>query len=504
MKAIDKFVLKAYLGPMFATFFIVMFILLMNALWLYVDDLVGKGLPMIAIAKMLFFYTSTMIPIGLPLATLLAAIMTMGNMGENYELLAFKSAGISLLRIMRSIIIVAVMISIASFFVINDYVPYSVQQVGKILADIQNQRQEIELTDGVFFNGIPSVSIRVDHQDPDTKKLKGVLIYDNRDYNLAKTIVADSGYIAISTDKKYLTVSLQNGQSFEDNRDYNWFLKPVLKTNQFHSQNMIIELEGFDFSETGGNMYEGRSETKNIIELQADIDSLFISAEISVNKFRNTFLYQYLYSKDTVVINKEYRDSASNTRSDILFSQKDVDTINISKKFMIYEDALSAANSLTYYTQGGHAQTSVNTINLYRSKADWHKKLSLPVSVLIFFLIGAPLGAIIRRGGLGLPMVISVLFFVFYYIMTISGEKLVKEGAWNPLLGMWLSSIVLLPIALFLTYKAKRDSQLFNIDIYINVFRKLGIITIINKISTVFKRFKLNKIKIWKKRKKSN
>lgn len=504
MKAIDKFVLKAYLGPMFATFFIVMFILLMNALWLYIDDLVGKGLPMVAIAKMLFFYTSTMIPMGLPLATLLAAIMTMGNMGENYELLAFKSAGISLLRIMRSIIVVAVMISIASFFVINDYVPYSVAQVGKILSDIQNQRQEIELTDGVFFNGIPSVSIRVDHQDPKTKKLKGVLIYDNRDYNLAKTIVADSGYIAISTDKKYLTVSLHNGQSFEDNRDYNWFLKPVLKTNHFYNQNMIIELEGFDFSETGGNVYEGRSETKNIVELQADIDSLSQAAQISVNKFRGAFLYQYLFAKDTVVINKEYRDSVSKARTDILLPEKIMDTASISKKYIVYEDALSAANSLTYFTQGGHAQTSINTTTLYRSKADWHKKLSLPVSVLIFFLIGAPLGAIIRRGGLGLPIVISVLFFVFYYIMTISGEKFVKDGAWPPMFGMWLSSIILLPVALFLTYKAKKDSQLFNIEAYINLAKKLKLDVLINKISNRLNFLKLNKTTIWKKRKGSN
>ncbi len=204
LKTADKFILKSYLGPMFVSFFIVMFILLMNVLWRYIDELVGKGLPLSVIIELLFYTTSTLIPLGLPLATLFAAIMTLGNLGENYELLALKAAGIPLQRIIRPITIMAVLISIGSFFVMNNFVPYSYQKMGNLLFDIRQMKQEIEFPDGVFFNGIPQVSIRVTKQDPKTKLLTDVLIYDTRNSNTVSTIVADSGYISLSKDKAFL------------------------------------------------------------------------------------------------------------------------------------------------------------------------------------------------------------------------------------------------------------------------------------------------------------
>ena len=218
LKTADKFILKSYLGPMFVSFFIVMFILLMNVLWRYIDELVGKGLPLSVIIELLFYTTSTLIPLGLPLATLFAAIMTLGNLGENYELLALKAAGIPLQRIIRPITIMAVLISIGSFFVMNNFVPYSYQKMGNLLFDIRQMKQEIEFQDGVFFNGIPQVSIRVTKQDPKTKLLTDVLIYDTRNSNTVSTIVADSGYISLSKDKAFLKVRLFHGQHYEIGR----------------------------------------------------------------------------------------------------------------------------------------------------------------------------------------------------------------------------------------------------------------------------------------------
>ena len=491
LKTIDKFVLKAYIGPMFATFFIVLFILIMNGLWLFIDEIIGKGLPASAITKLMFFYSSTMIPMGLPLSTLLAAIMTMGNMGENYELTALKAAGVSLTRIIRSILILAVGVSILSFFMINNYVPYSFQKMGEVLIDIRDLRQEIEFTDGVFFNGIPDVSIRVQKQDRKTKMLNEVLIYDNRDRNLVKTIIADSGYISISPDKKFLNIKLYNGENIEDNRNFTWHSKAILKTNSFSYQEMTLELTGFGFEEKeGGGMYEGDSRTQNIIQLQGDIDSLEDVSKQSIREFQNRFLIGYLYRNDSTIVRAMTNDSLANAikhHKKTYFSKSTIDTLSIEAMASVYDDAVSRAQTLINYTAGGHAQVTSSTIDLYKSEADWHKKLSLPVSVFIFFLIGAPLGAIIRKGGLGLPVVISVLFFVIYYVLTMMGEKMVKEGTLIPLIGIWLSSIVLAPIAIFLTVKSKRDSQLFNIEVYINLYKK------IKEDLKRFKKTKLNK-----------
>lgn len=472
LKTADKFILQSYLGPMFATFFIVTFILLMNVLWRYIDELVGKGLPFTAIIEMLFFSTSTMLPMGLPLCTLLAAIMTMGSLGENNELLALKAAGVSLPRIMTPIIIVAVLVSIGSFFIINNYVPYSAKKMSSLIYDIRQQRQEISFQDGVFFNGIPDISIRVNKQDPKTKKLTGVLIYDTRDPNISKTIVADSGYIELVDDNQFMNIKLFHGQNYEDNRSYSWYTEPELRHHKFEIQDMSLELEGFNFERSENNMFSSSSETMNIDELQKNIDTLSWASESSIQAYNKEILKRYLFLSDTSAV--FHRDSmASIKRHKIMLTNEMVDTLSVESKARLYDDVAQKLANMKFYAKSGHGTIAETIIPLYRSKADWHKKLSLPVSVFIFFLIGAPLGAIIRRGGLGMPIVIAVLFFIFYYILFISGDKMVKDGSWSPIFGMWLSSIVLFPIAVFLTYKATTDSQLMNTELYYNFFMKI-------------------------------
>lgn len=464
---------------MIAAFFIVWFILMMNGLWLYIDDLVGKGLPPSAIFELIFYYSSTMIPLVLPLATLLAALMTMGNMGEFYELTALKAAGVSLVRIIRSIFVLAIFVSIGSFFVINNYVPYSVNQMGKVIADIKNLRQEIKFTDGVFFNGIPNISIRVGTQNKNTKKLDEILIFDNRNREIAKTIIADSGYISISEDKMFMKIDLYNGQSIDDNRDFKWESEPTLTVNTFKYQAMAIKLDGFNFSEGDDNLYEGNSNTKNINELQLDIDSLSVIADEKIVEFQKKFFKSYLYNRDTMIVSRNIEDSIAirdyKAREKFVITKATTDTLNIQGQKNVYDDASSIIQNLIYYTDSGHSQIATSTITLYRSKGDWHKKLSLPISVFIFFLIGAPLGAIIRRGGIGLPMVICIVFFLIYYILNIMGEKMVRDGVLAPVIGMWLSTFVLAPIALFLTIKSKKESQLLNIEAYINKYKAVKI-----------------------------
>lgn len=472
MKIADKFILKSYLGPMFATFFIVTFIILMNTLWRYLEDVVGKGLPFSAIAELMFYATGAMIPIGLPLATLLAAIMTMGQLGENNELLALKAAGVPLQRIIRPIAVVAVLVSISSFFVINNFVPYSLQKMRSIMFDISHQRQEIEFKDGVFFNGIPGISIRIGHQHPGTKKLEDVLIYDTRQQNVSKTIVADSGYITMADDKKSLKIILFHGQNYEDQRSFSWFSAPKLSHHIFSRQELEMKLEGFDFERSDDNSGMMKSsDSKNIVELQRDIDSLLVVADSALTRFVSTTMKEYIYSRDSLVVNNP--DSVAQVRrTAIVVSGRTIDTLSTELQDRIFSNVNTRLTNMRGFLLPGHDDIMRSTSELYKSKVDWHKKLSLPVSVIVFFLIGAPLGAIIRKGGLGMPIVIAVFFFIVYYIITISGEKMVRDGAWTPIVGIWMPILILFPIAVFLTYKAATDSQLLSLEAYINNYKK--------------------------------
>lgn len=465
MKTIHKFVLKSYLGPMILTFFIVMFILLMQFMWRYIDELVGKGVGMGTILELMMYALATLIPMGLPLATLLAAIMTMGNLGENYELLAMRSAGLSMMKIIKPLTIVIAFVAVGSFFVSNNLVPYSTKKMFALLYDIRNQKQSIEFKDGIFFNGIDNISIRVGKQDPETKLLTNVLIYDTRDTkgNMTTT-VADSGYIHMTDDKKFLMVTLYNGETYETTRAAStWFKESKLRRHFFAEQQAPIALEGFDFTRSNSDLFNS-SQTKNIVELGAGIDSLSTVTQASTIRSYEPLLRGYIFVNEPILAQDTVPYDLSDKRPLLLTDS--IAGMDIYKRKELLASAKSnAASSKSFFTYDeASAKEALN--QLYRYKVDWHRKLSLPVSIMIFFLIGAPLGAIIRKGGLGMPIVVSVGFFVIYYIITITGEKMAREGTWSTLFGMWLPSLILLPIAVFLTYKATNDSNLFNADWY--------------------------------------
>ena len=302
MKTIHKLVLKAYLGPMVLTFFIVMFVLMMNIVWRYIDELVGKGLSAGIIIELMTYFMANMIPLGLPLAMLLAAIMTMGNLGENYELLAMKSAGMSLIRITKPLIILVSLISVGSFFIGNNLVPYANKKVFSILYDIRQQKQSLEFQDGLFFNGIDNMSIRVSRQEPETHLLHDVLIYDNRAANGdMNTIVADSGYIRLSDDKKYLLVTLFNGETYEQTRSSQWFTQSKLRHHIFEKQDQVIPMEGFAMGRTDANQFSN-SQTKNINELQHDIDSLEKMVNSATTRSYEPLLKEQIFSRDNSVL----------------------------------------------------------------------------------------------------------------------------------------------------------------------------------------------------------
>lgn len=474
MKTIHKLVLKAYLGPLIMTFFIVTFVLMMNFVWRFIEDLTGKGLSADVILELIFYATINMIPLGLPLAMLLAGIMTMGNMGENFELQAMKSAGMSLMRIMQPLIIVTFLISIGSFFLVNNLVPYAYKRSMIILSDIKRQKQVLEFKDGLFFNGIhEDMSIRVEHQDPETGLLHNVLIYDSRSQggNMTTTM-AETGYIRLSDDKKFLLVTLYNGDNYQQTRNTRWYTKNSLRHDKFDVQDMTIRMEGFDFQQSDNAMVNS-SQAKNIVELQHAIDSLDVTVAEAVARSYDPLLRDNLFTNDIQVL--QLPDSMRIDKSafvdvNLLDSIK---TLPLREQSEIFKTAKTMANNSrnSFSYDEGSAKDGLN--QLYRSKNDWHKKLSLPFSVIIFFLIGAPLGAIIRKGGMGTPIVISVIFFVIYYVISLSGEKMAKEGTWSSFAGIWISSFILTPIAIYLMIKATNDSSLLDTDWYDAQFKKI-------------------------------
>lgn len=395
MKSIHKLVLKSYLGPMILTFFIVMFVLMMNFVWRYIDELVGKGLSAGIIIELMSYAMANMIPMGLPLSMLLAAIMTMGSLGENYELLAMKSAGMSLVRITKPLIILVGFIAVGSFFIGNDLVPYANRKMYSIIYDIRQQKQTLEFQDGLFFNGIDNMSIRVGHQDPETHLLRDVLIYDNRQANgNMNTIVADSGYIRLSDDKRYLLVTLFHGQTYEQARNSQWYTKSTLRHHTFDLQKQIIRMDGFAMGRSDANQFSN-SQTKDISELQHDIDSLELKVNAATTSSYEPLLKEQIFVRDNSVLPQPDSLRVDKRGYGNLMAMDSIARLPVREKEEVWDNARTLAkNSRNMFAFD--ETTAKDALNqLYRSKVEWHKKISLPVSIIIFFLIGAPLGAII-------------------------------------------------------------------------------------------------------------
>ncbi len=384
-----------------------------------------------------------------------------------------KSAGMSLIRITKPLIILVSLISVGSFFIGNNLVPYANKKVFSILYDIRQQKQSLEFQDGLFFNGIDNMSIRVSRQEPETHLLHDVLIYDNRAANGdMNTIVADSGYIRLSDDKKYLLVTLFNGETYEQTRSSQWFTQSKLRHHIFEKQDQVIPMEGFAMGRTDANQFSN-SQTKNINELQHDIDSLEKMVNSATTRSYEPLLKEQIFSRDNSVLPQPDSLRIDKSRFRDMAAMDSIATLQMREKERVWNQARTLAkNSRNMFSfDESAAKEALN--QLYRSKVEWHKKMSLPVSIMIFFLIGAPLGAIIRKGGLGLPVVVSIIFFVIYYIISLSGEKLAKEGSWDAVYGMWLSTFILTPIAIYLTYKATNDSALLDTDWYAGKFKAL-------------------------------
>jgi lipopolysaccharide export system permease protein len=466
LKKLHVLVLKAFIGPFFATFFVAIFVLLMQFLWKYVDDLVGKGLDGFVIGELLFYSSASLIPMALPLAILLSSIMTFGNLGEHYEMVAIKAAGVPLRKVFAPMFVVMVFICIGAFFISNIVIPKANLKSKSLLYDVRQQKPSLLIKEGIFNNDIEGYSMRIGRKGEDNETIYDVVIYDNRvSSNSGRSvIVAEYGKMTMSEDKRYLFLNLYKGKRYEEmpQRDFRRKNYPhnVLR---FGEEYITIDLSSFSFSRTNEDLFKDSYHMLNVIELRNAADSVYKNRDKLMGLVPDyTKVYYRIY--DTLL-------TARNIRS-TLPSANLVDNFRHIDRELLFINALSSARTVKSITDYGK-QAIINENKTWtRYWVEWHRKYTLSFACMVLFFIGAPLGTIIRKGGFGTPVVISVILYVLYHIISMMGEKFARQLILTPFMGMWFSTFVLTPLGIFLTYKASVDSNLFNAEEYTRYFHR--------------------------------
>lgn len=479
IKRLYTFMLQSFVPLFVMTFFICLFIVLMQFLWRFIDDLVGKGLSVDVIGELFFYAALTMIPMALPLAILLASLMTFGNLGERFELTAIKASGVSLLKVMRPLIVLMVLIAIGAFFFQNNVLPVAQTKMWTLIYSVRQKSPEVEIPEGVFYDQIPGYNLYVAKKNPDTGILYDMMIYDvSKGFDNASVILADSGKLAMTEDKTHLFLTMWQGESFENLRDAAANMNNVpYRRESFDLKEILVTFDAnFNRMDEDGmrNQYVG----KNISELQATIDSVHHRVDSVGELYGREVLEAPRVGLDYYNTKVENGKVVRTRKLDVPMSAPvDVDSVfrGASSGAMVnyLNQAVNKARmaKASYEFKGLTMSDDRRTIR--RHAIELQKKFTLSFACIIFFFIGAPLGAIIRKGGLGMPLVISVFLFIFYYIIDNTGYKMAREGKIAVWQGMWLSSAVLLPLGVFFTYKAMRDSAVFNKDAYVNFLRRI-------------------------------
>ena len=470
IKKIDIFVFKAYSLLFVGTFFICLFIFMMQFMWRYVDELIGKGLTLDVLAHFFYYAGLTLIPMSLPLAILLASLITFGNLGERFELLSMKAAGIPLIRILQPIIIFNILLCIGSFYFQNVTGPEAQKKFYTLIYSMKQKSPELEIPEGIFYSEIPGYNIFVEKKGKENGMLYGVMIYSTTDgYEDAQIVLADSAELKTTADEKHLMLTMYAGERFRNMQAQG---NMMARANVPYMRETFIQetdLIPFDnnFNMMDANVFSGSAQTKNLREIETGLDSLAHKSD-SIGRSLFAYLQNTTYRRKVNIASQDSAKIARQTLNfDTLYSQ-----LTVSQQQSILRNAMQKSTVATNeYEFRGLISKDIDQ-STRTHWVEWHKKFTLSLACLFFFFIGAPLGAIIRKGGLGVPVVISVTIFIFYYIINVSGEKMAKSGEWVPWFGEWLSSMVLCPIGIFLTYKANKDSAVFNIEAYINGIRK--------------------------------
>jgi lipopolysaccharide export system permease protein len=570
-KKLDLLIVKAFIGPFIATFFITLFVLVLQFFWLYIDDVVGKGIGALTVGRLVIYLSATLVPLALPLAVLLSSIMTLGNLGETFELIAIKSAGISLLRFMRPLFFVSILLTIVAFFFNNNVLPIANLKMNTLKYDIIVTKPAFDIREGVFYDRIEGFVIKIGKKEKDDSTIRDVVIYEANGVNQDNVIIADSGKMIVTPDKQSLEFILKSGSRYQEKANGGLYNSQLVRMS-FDTYKKVMDLSSFRMNKTDDSTFKHNYQMLTLLQLSRSIDS--------IHKINDAYIAQSAKKVNNNLKFSDFLDSTSwdKTEKDTAYSKylltrtyaadsirkvwatarRQRDSIDKAeaareKAEAVREKAVAAdakkapppqptspghptttkTNGAAFVTPaagqpspphpiipvpGGqsvnrlavlpqpppltfndllpdsvrvsvmeHANTAINNakvgvdqpVALYNNEIDnlrqheiaWHEKLTLAIAVLVMFLIGAPLGSIIRKGGIGLPLVFAVIFFVIFFLLNNFGKKFVKEGVLGPIGGMWMATYVLTPIGLFLTYKAMHDSNLFNKESYFRMGR---------------------------------
>ncbi len=464
IKKLDKLIIKAFIGPFLATFFIALFILVIQFFWLYIDEFVGKGIDLFTLLQFISYVSTTLVPLALPLGILLASIMTFGNLGESFELVAIKSAGIPLIRFMRPVFFVSILLGLVAFAFANYVIPVAELKMRTLLYDIRVAKPAFDIKEGVFYKKLDGYTIKIGRKEHDSI-IYNVVIYEHS-YTLQDNILlADKGTMTVSPDQRFLYFHLQNGWRYQEKGNPGSIETDYYRLG-FKEYKKVFDLSSFKLTKTADSTFKNYYKMLSLNQLTTVVDSL---------------------QKLTVIASKKAQREIAvtlplQTIPDSLWAKSKP----IAKKIKNFEELIpdslkrNVFNTLTTKIAGVKNQVDFLAYDYIEQqkqirlhKVERHRKFTLSFACIVLFLIGAPLGSIIRKGGLGLPLVISVLFFIAFHITNTSGEKLVKEDILKPFGGMWLSTMILIPIGIFLTWKAMQDSNLFNAEFYYRFMRKL-------------------------------
>lgn len=477
LKRVDRVVLGSFIVPLIITFGLTSFIFMMQFLWKYIDDFVGKGLETSLLFRLVGLFTLTIVPMALPLAILLASTMVIGTLGENNELTAYKTGGLSLLRVMGSLVVFTIFLAFGAFYFSNNVLPKVHLKFYSLLYDIRKQKPALDIKEGVFYRGISGFALKIHHKDQDNKTLYGIMVYDHsQGKGNDNVVLADKGDIALSNTGEHLILTLYNGKQYQDVKKRNNETEEAKSEQtimEFKQWRKIFDLREFKMTRTDQSLFKTHFIMYNARQLMKEADSSRKDIEKRIDEIRlNSSTYFSAFKKipDSVKV----KVSSIPNKPDI----NNVFKRNITQNCLSV--SLSSLQGLMSYTQLSVSDLDFKQTNYVNYYCEWYRKFSLSFACLVLLFVGCAMGAIVRKGGFGMPILIAVLYFVLFHVLNVTGEKLAKSLVIPPFAGMWLSSLVLMPVALFLTYKANNDSVLFRSEWYTNIFD--GIKNIIQKL----------------------
>jgi lipopolysaccharide export system permease protein len=464
IKKLDILIVRSFIGPFIATFFITLFVLILQFFWLWIDDFVGKGVDGPIFLRLIIYLSATLVPLALPLAILLSSIMTFGNLGETFELVAIKSAGIGLLRFMRPLMIISIFLSGLAFLFNNNVIPVANLKMRSLHTDIVNKKPAFDLKEGVFYTTIPGYAIKVGKKKNDST-LVDVIIYETTPTLQDNIIVANRGVMKVSRDQRFLVFTLRDGWRYEERGTRSSTATDYIRLG-FKEYKKVLDLSSLQLNITSDSAYKDRYEMLSVRQLGRAVDSLENKnagyTKLLLRELQTFLTFNKMVDSGWLKVDPPRVNAKSVT-----------DLIPDTARKKVLEQSISYATSVRNSLQIAQLEYDGQREQMRLQLIEWHNKFTMALAVFVLFLIGAPLGSIVRKGGIGTPVVFAVVFFVVFFLLNNFGKKFVKEDLLQPVAGMWMATFILLPIGIFLTYKAMHDSNLMNKEFYFRFFRKV-------------------------------